>query len=172
MGTKTNSGRVDPSTLPYRPCVGVVLANADGQVFAGERIDTPDAWQFPQGGIDKGEAPIDAALRELKEEISVDQKHIRVVAEHPQWLTYDLPSDLVGIAFKGRFRGQRQRWFLFELLADDAVINLETAHPEFKAWRWITPGEALSAIVPFKRDIYETALSHFGQFLGEFATRN
>lgn len=148
-------------TLPYRPCVGVVLVSRDGLIFAGERIDTPGAWQMPQGGIDRGETPRDAALRELEEEIGVPPSRVTIEAETPEWLRYDLPEHLVGKAFKGRFRGQDQKWFLMRLEGPDDAIRIDTAHPEFSRWQWMTAEDLLGAIVPFKRDVYEQVLSEF-----------
>lgn len=159
-------GGSDPAALPLRPCVGVVLANGAGQVFVAERIDTAGAWQMPQGGIDPGEDPQAAALRELEEEIGVGPDLVRVEAEHPDWLTYDLPDHLIGKVWKGRWRGQTQRWFLLRFHGQDTDITLDVAHPEFSAWRWVTPDAAIDAIVPFKRDIYTAVFSHFRQFLG------
>lgn len=151
----------DVSTLPYRACVGVVLRNADGLIFAGERLDTPGAWQMPQGGIDEGETPDAAALRELEEETSVPPDAVRLVASTPGWVTYDLPSELLGKVWKGKYRGQKQRWFLFELTTGDAAISLDTKHPEFNAWKWMRAVDLLDAIVPFKRDVYAEVLGTF-----------
>lgn len=147
--------------LPYRPCVGVMLADDRGRVFVGERIDTPGAWQMPQGGIDEGEDPLDAALRELKEETGIGRDLATVEAEHPQWVQYDLPPHLLGRVWKGRYRGQRQKWFLLRYQGHDDQIILETAHPEFSAWRWAMPDEVPALIVPFKRDVYDQVLSAF-----------
>ncbi len=166
MGTKQDSGGADPKALPLRPCVGVVLTNGRGDVFLGERIDTPGAWQFPQGGIDEGETPATAALRELEEEIGVSADGVVITAEHPDWQTYELPAELVGKVWKGRYRGQRQKWFLMTLTGDEGAIRLDVDHPEFSAWRWSTPVEATEAIVAFKRPIYRSILKYFGQHLG------
>ena len=144
--------------MPYRPCVGVMLTNGAGQVFVGERIDTPTAWQMPQGGIDAGESPCEAALRELTEEIGVDPADVVVEAEHPEWLRYDLPDDLVGKVWKGRYRGQEQRWFRMRLTASDDAINIATDHPEFQAWQWVEPARVVDLIVPFKREIYQAVI--------------
>ena len=149
------------TALPYRPCVGVMLADARGRVFVGERIDTPGAWQMPQGGIDKGETPRAAALRELEEETSVAKALVTVEAEHPDWIVYDLPPELVGKVWKGRFRGQRQKWFLMRYRGRDDQIALDTKHPEFSAWRWAAPDEVPALIVPFKRDVYNRVLTAF-----------
>ena len=151
--------------LPYRPCVGVVLANRDGLVFVGERIDTPGAWQMPQGGIDKGETPENAAKRELCEETGVPAHLVEVVAEHPDWIDYDLPPHLVGKMWGGRYRGQTQKWFLLRFQGDDTIIDLKAKDEEFAKWRWSTPDDALAHIVPFKRPVYEAVLSHFKDLL-------
>lgn len=147
--------------LPYRPCVGVVLTRGDGLVFAGERIDTPGAWQMPQGGIDAGETPREAALRELCEEIGVPADAVAVLGETPGWVRYDLPDELVGKAFKGRFRGQDQKWFLMRLLGSEDLIRIDTQHPEFARWRWMRPEDLQAAIVPFKRAVYTEVMAAF-----------
>lgn len=149
------------SKLPYRPNVGVMLVNHAGRVFVGERLDNPGAWQMPQGGIDAGEAPRDAALRELEEETGVAPALVSVEAELDEWLTYDLPSELIGKLWKGRYRGQKQLWFLMRFHGADADINIQTAHPEFGRWQWMEPGNLLSHIVPFKRPVYEAILAGF-----------
>ncbi|MFU8881645.1 MAG: RNA pyrophosphohydrolase [Rhodobacterales bacterium] len=152
--------------LPYRPCVGVMLANADGKVFVGQRLDndTP-AWQMPQGGIDQGEDPRDAALRELWEETGVTPDLVDVVAETADWVPYDLPHDLVPRIWKGRFRGQRQKWFLMRFLGSDDQINILTSHPEFSEWRWLDPDDLVDHIVPFKRAVYVSVLAEFGPLI-------
>jgi putative (di)nucleoside polyphosphate hydrolase len=147
----------DPHSLPYRPCVGVMLFDSRGQVFVGRRIDTPDAWQMPQGGIDRGEAPETAALRELEEEIGT--ANAEIVAGTAEWLAYDLPEHLVGKLWGGRWRGQRQKWFACRFLGDDSEIRLDTAHPEFDAWRWVEPEQLTGLIVPFKRAIYSAVVA-------------
>ncbi len=153
--------------LPYRPCAGVMLLNADGQVFVGQRLDsTLEAWQMPQGGIDPGEDPLDAAYRELWEETGVVRDHVELLAAPEIELEYDLPDDLVGKVWKGKWRGQRQRWFLFRLNAGDDVIDIATAEPEFRAWRWIDPRELPEVIVPFKRTLYIDILRIFAEPLG------
>ena len=149
------------SNLPYRPCVGVVLANAEGLVFTGERLDTPGAWQMPQGGIDPGETPSEAALRELAEDTGVQAEAVELLAEHPDWVLYDLPVHLVGKLWKGRYRGQKQRWFLYRFKGRDAGIQIEQAHQEFGRRRWSTADEVIRDIVPFKRDVYETVIGTF-----------
>ncbi|MCA1196858.1 RNA pyrophosphohydrolase [Sphingomonas sp. R647] len=153
--------------LPYRPCAGVMLLNADGLVFVGQRLDsTLEAWQMPQGGIDPGEDPLDAAYRELWEETGVVREHVELLAAPEIELEYDLPDDLVGKVWKGKWRGQRQRWFLFRLNAGDDVIDIATAEPEFRAWRWIDPRELPEVIVPFKRTLYIDILRIFAEPLG------
>ncbi len=147
--------------LPYRPCVGVVLANAEGLVFVGERIDTPGAWQMPQGGIDKGEMPVDAALRELEEETGVPATMVTVEAEHPDWVLYDLPDHLVGKMWKGKYRGQTQKWFLLRFKGADADIDITSHDEEFSRWRWAAPDEVLRDIVTFKRDVYDQVMGAF-----------
>ena len=154
--------------LPYRPCVGVVLANDEGRVFLGQRADVEaPAWQMPQGGIDPGETPRQAALRELEEETGLRPDQVRVEAETAGWLRYDLPAEMVPRLAGGRFRGQEQKWVLCRLVAPDTAINLQTAHPEFRAWRWATPEEAIAEIVAFKRPIYEAVLAEFAPHLGK-----
>ncbi|MEO0918433.1 MAG: RNA pyrophosphohydrolase [Pseudomonadota bacterium] len=147
--------------LPYRACVGVVLANRDGLVFTGERIDTPGAWQMPQGGIDDGEVPETAALRELEEETGVSPKFVTIEAAHPDWVTYDLPTHLVGKLWKGQYRGQKQKWFLIRLNGADTLIDIAKNDKEFARWRWSTADEVLRDIVPFKRPVYDAVISAF-----------
>ena len=152
--------------LPYRPCVGVMLVNAAGHVFTGQRIDRDqDAWQMPQGGIDAGEAPREAALRELEEETGVSRDLVEVVAETKGWVPYDLPHDLVPTLWKGRYRGQEQKWFLLRFNGTDDQVNIETAHQEFSAWKWMPVDQVLDSIVPFKRGVYEAVLSEFREYL-------
>jgi putative (di)nucleoside polyphosphate hydrolase len=148
------------AALPWRPCVGVVLTDGRGRIFAGQRADmgTP-AWQMPQGGIDKDETPIEAALRELREETGVKRKHVTVLRETADWLPYDLPAEV--LPYRGKYRGQTQKWVLMRLDAGDDVIDLTHEDVEFSDWRWMTGPELLSLIVPFKRDIYEAVLTEF-----------
>lgn len=151
--------------LPYRRCAGVVLLGGRGRVFAGQRIDMPGCWQLPQGGIDKGESPRDAALRELEEEVGTARGEI--IAESSGWLTYDLPPELLGKALKGRYRGQKQKWFAMRFAGTDDDIDIHgVAHPEFDAWCWMTPGQVLGAIVPFKRGVYEAVFAEFADLIG------
>jgi putative (di)nucleoside polyphosphate hydrolase len=161
----------DPSSLPYRPNVGAVLFNRAGEVFVARRADLPNAegapggWQLPQGGIDEDEDPRAAVLRELAEEIGTNRAEI--IGEHPDWLYYDLPSELIGVALGGRYRGQRQRWFALHFLGTDADIRLDAdPHPEFDAWRWALLADLPSLAVPFKRDIYLVLAASFARFAG------
>jgi putative (di)nucleoside polyphosphate hydrolase len=131
-------------------------------VFVGQRLDsTLEAWQMPQGGIDPGEDPLEAAYRELWEETGVLREHVELVAAAPEELTYDLPEELVGKIWKGKWRGQRQRWFLFRFLGGDGDVNIATAEPEFRAWRWAEPKDLPELIVPFKRELYREVLRAF-----------
>jgi putative (di)nucleoside polyphosphate hydrolase len=149
--------------LPYRPCVGIMLLDRDGRVFVARRRDTPDGWQMPQGGIDKGETVREAAFREMKEEIGTDDAEF--LAEAPESTRYDLPDHLVGKVWGGRYRGQEQRWVALRFLGTDSDIDIETEHPEFDAWRWSEPDRVLAEIVPFKRDVYTTVLAAFASIL-------
>ncbi len=152
----------EEASLPYRANVGVVLINGDGRIFAGRRIDSDSpAWQMPQGGIDDGEKPRKAALRELREETGVSKDLVEFVAKTPDWLTYDLPPELLGKVWGGKYRGQRQKWFLFRFLGRDDQIDIATDHPEFDQWRWIGADELLDSIVPFKRAVYEQVIRAF-----------
>ncbi|MGE0417961.1 MAG: RNA pyrophosphohydrolase [Acetobacteraceae bacterium] len=157
------------TTLPYRPNVGAVLFHRDGRVFVARRADMPNAegpaggWQLPQGGIDEDEDPRTAVLRELAEEIGTDRAEI--IGEHPDWLTYDLPQELVGIALRGKYRGQRQRWFALRFTGVDTDIRLDLdPHPEFDAWRWTALASLPTLVVPFKRPIYEILVQSFARF--------
>jgi putative (di)nucleoside polyphosphate hydrolase len=155
--------------LPYRDNVGAVLFNDAGLILVARRADLPNAegspggWQLPQGGMDAGEDPAVAVFRELEEEIGTARAEI--LAEHPRWLTYDLPEHLVGKALGGKYRGQRQKWFALRFLGTDADIRLDLdPHPEFDAWRWAHLAELPDLAVPFKRSIYEDLTREFGRF--------
>lgn len=157
------------SNLPYRPNVGAVLFNAAGQVFVARRADFPNAegpaggWQLPQGGIDAGEDPRGAVLRELAEEIGTD--HAEIIGEYPDWLTYDLPAHLIGIALRGKWRGQRQRWFALRFTGTDSDIRLDAdPDPEFDAWRWAELADLPAMAVDFKRPIYDVLALSFARF--------
>ena len=151
---------IDPETLPYRPCAGMMVLNRDGQVFVGRRIDTTlEAWQMPQGGIDEGEDTQEAALRELEEEIGT--RDVAILGRSHDWLYYDLPPDPIGRAWGGKYRGQKQIWFAMRLIAGDDAIRLDTAHPEFDAWRWAALDELPGLAIPFKRPLYEQVVALF-----------
>ncbi|MCW1384173.1 RNA pyrophosphohydrolase [Novosphingobium sp. KCTC 2891] len=154
----------DFAGLPYRPCVGVMLVNAHGRVFVGKRIDNKegDAWQMPQGGIDDGEDLHPAAFRELHEETGVTPDLVTVIAESREEHFYDLPGELLGKLWGGRFRGQRQRWLLLRFTGEDAHIDLEAHNPpEFCEWKWVEPEMLPDLIVPFKRRVYRQVLDEF-----------
>jgi len=161
-------------TLPYRSCVGVMLLNKEGQVFIGRRHSENDqvadgyAWQMPQGGIDPGEDPYQAALRELYEETSV--RSVRLLAEAPEWYTYDLPSMVAGRAWRGRYRGQTQKWFAFRFEGDESEINITQPggghhRPEFDEWRWEDMHRLPELIIPFKREVYENVVAAFSHLV-------
>ena len=160
--------------LPYRPCVGVMLLNQDGKIWLGRRIDQnksdPEGdgkwWQMPQGGIDEGEDPRQAAFRELTEETGV--KSAELIGEIEDWLNYDLPDHLVGKAWKGRYRGQKQRWFAFRFTGSETEIDISgTGHkPEFDAWKWADIDELPDLIVKFKRDVYMQVINRFNYLAG------
>ena len=162
---------MDLENMAYRPCVGIMLLNGQGRVWLGRRHDKPNDegaghwWQMPQGGIDPQEDPRAAAFRELQEEIGTAEAEI--LAEHPEWLFYDLPQELWGKALGGKYRGQRQKWFALRFLGSDADIRLDLdPHPEFDAWRWAGLAELPGLAVPFKRAIYEALVREFGRFGG------
>lgn len=153
-------------SLPYRPNVGILLLNAQGLIFAGRRIDqTIESWQMPQGGIDEGETPVVAALRELQEEVGTDKA--TVLHENDHWLSYDLPDHLIGVALHGRYRGQKQKWVALRFTGSDADIAIATAEPEFDQWKWASADELMALIVPFKRDIYREVFADFADLIGK-----
>ena len=158
---------MDTSTLPYRPCVGLMVLNAKGEVWIGRRLMRPDkeapggSWQMPQGGIDAGEAPAAAALRELAEETGMRTAHI--LAESRKWHAYDLPAELVGRVWGGKYRGQTQKWFAIRFDGLDSEIDIAPPghEPEFEAWRWAPLDDVLGLIVPFKRQVYGAVIAEF-----------
>jgi putative (di)nucleoside polyphosphate hydrolase len=165
-----NENSDQPKPLGYRPCVGIMVLNRTGLVWLGRRSDAINEaegrgawWQMPQGGIDEKEDPRAAALRELYEETQM--RSVEVLAEHSDWLTYDLPHDLVGKAWGGRYKGQKQKWFAVRLTGPESEIDISPPpghQQEFDAWRWAPVDEVLDVIVPFKRTVYERVLAEFG----------
>jgi putative (di)nucleoside polyphosphate hydrolase len=154
--------------LPYRPCAGIMLANTEGLVFVGQRIDKDpegDAWQMPQGGIDQGEDAEQAALRELTEETGISPELVDVIARSRDEYFYDLPENLLGKIWKGKYRGQRQWWFLMRYKGADSDINIETDHKEFSSWQWVSPDRLPQLIVPFKKRLYESLVAEFGELI-------
>lgn len=167
---------VNPESLPYRPCVGIMVLNKDGLVWAGKRIVLPDSemsgtdklWQMPQGGIDKDEDALPAALRELYEETGM--KTVSLLEEAPEWINYDLPADLLGVALKGKYRGQKQKWFAFRFEGDESEIAINPPpgghDAEFEEWSWKPMQQLPDLIVPFKRTVYEKVVSAFKHLAG------
>ncbi len=159
---------IETEKLPYRECVGIMLLNAHGQVWVGHRIPkwkndaSAHIWQMPQGGIDHGETPEQAAWRELKEETSVSSA--RIVATIDEWLYYDLPKEVVGVALKGKYRGQKQKWFAMTLTGPESEINIaadDGLEQEFDQWKWSDMNQLIDLIVPFKRDVYAEVIKQF-----------
>jgi putative (di)nucleoside polyphosphate hydrolase len=160
MGKQKDRKREAYEALPYRRGVGVVLFNDESKVFVAQRIDNPGpAWQMPQGGIDKGEEPIDAAWRELQEETGI--KSAKLLAESKGWLRYDLPPELAAILWKGKYRGQEQKWYAFRFTGNESEIDIAGEHPEFSAWKWAEFRTVPTLIVPFKRVLYEDVVAEF-----------
>lgn len=162
---------IDAASLPYRPCVGLCLLNADGLIFAGRRLDgralgRPDAWQMPQGGVDAGEEAEVAAFRELEEETGLKRGDVALIRRARKEVFYDLPEDLLGKIWDGKYRGQRQIWFAMRMTAGDEAINIATEEPEFDAWAWMSAAAILEAIVPFKREVYRQVFAEFSDLLG------
>ena len=149
---------------PYRPCVGIFLLNNDGLVFAGRRIDSrPEAGQMPQGGIDAGESPLQACMREMREEIGTNTAEL--VSQHDDWLYYDIPLPLADRLWQGRYKGQKQKWMALRFTGDDSDIKIATEEPEFCEWKWLSPHDLVDLAVPFKRDVYQNVLAAFAPYL-------
>ena len=152
---------------PYRPCVGIMLVNAGGQAFAAQRLDNPGpAWQMPQGGIDKGEAPDAAALRELWEETGVTEDLVQVLGQTKGWLDYDVPRDIADRLWGAKYRGQRQKWFLMRFLGSDEQVDITREPREFSEWKWVDIVDLPGQIVPFKRDLYEAVIAELAPKIG------
>jgi putative (di)nucleoside polyphosphate hydrolase len=165
------SAAAGPAPDGYRPCVGVAVFNAAGLVFIGKRVgvDGPYGWQMPQGGIDPGETPLEAARRELREETNI--RSVELLAEGPRWLAYDLPPEMIRDSWRGRWRGQAQRWFAFRFTGPESEINVTRPgdgrfEAEFSAWRWVPMDDLPGLIVPFKRPVYENVVAAFGHLAG------
>lgn len=167
-----NDNHKTSGNLPYRQCVGILLLNSEGKAWIGRRIPKWDddnsqfMWQMPQGGIDEGETPEQAAIRELKEETGID--NVAVLCETRDWLSYDLPEDLLGKALKGKYRGQKQKWFAMKFLGQDTDIDLNPFpehKPEFDSWRWVNLREIPRYVVEFKRDVYLQIVQEFGHLV-------
>ena len=150
--------------LPMRIGVGIIVLNVKNKVFVAKRKDNPiDKWQMPQGGVEKNEDYVDAMKRELFEETSVTS--IKILKEFDEWLEYELPNNLVGIIWKGKFRGQKQKWFISRFTGNDSEINIKTNHPEFIDWKWVEMNELPNIIVDFKKDIYKKILIKLREFI-------
>ncbi len=155
----------DYNERPYRPCVGICLVNDEGMIFAGKRIDNrAEAWQMPQGGIDEGEDAVTACFREMAEEIGTDKAEL--IAQHPEWLDYDIPESLANKLWNGAYKGQTQKWMLLRYKGVDADINIATEIPEFEAWQWMAPEDLVSLAVPFKQNVYRALMESFKEHLG------
>ena len=160
MSKNTESHRL------YRPCVGIMLYNPEGKVFTGKRIDyKSSAWQMPQGGIEPGEEAKKAAIRELFEETNISKEYIEFVHQIDEWLYYDIPKEMVSKFWNGKFKGQKQKWFLFKFLGSDSKINITTKNPEFSAWKWTSLESLTEEIVSFKKPIYKIVLEKFKKYL-------
>tara|TARA_B100000131_G_C18047145_1_gene584882 strand:- start:22 stop:489 length:468 start_codon:yes stop_codon:yes gene_type:complete len=151
-------------TKLFRPCVGLVLINHDGLIFLGQRLDSNlDAWQMPQGGIDDGETPYQAGLREMMEEVGTN--NVEFLGEMEEWLDYEIPNKLAKRLWDGKYIGQTQKWLAFRFLGKDEEININTKDPEFSTWKWEKANQALKLAVPFKKDIYKKVIEKYNEFL-------
>ena len=158
--------QTDIENLPYRSNVGMMVLNKSGGVFVAQRLKHyADAWQMPQGGIDPGEDAQEAALRELEEETGITRDKVTIIAQTQGWISYELPAELISKLWDGKFRGQKQKWFLMRFMGEDSDININTEEPEFSVWKWIAPSDLPDAIVPFKRDVYVAVLEAFQNYL-------
>lgn len=156
----------DLVSIDYRPCVGLMIINDQRLIFTGQRLGySSTAWQMPQGGIEKDEDPLVAAYRELQEETSILKEKVELLAVSKDWLTYDLPSDLIPKLWNGVYRGQTQKWFLMRFIGEDSDIDLQTKMPEFSSWRWSTKQQLTANIVDFKKELYEILVNEFNVFL-------
>jgi putative (di)nucleoside polyphosphate hydrolase len=155
-----------PNPKDYRPNVGMMIINQKKEIFVGKRIDHPsDFWQMPQGGIDAQEIPSIAALREMEEEVGIKENKVELLTESQDWYYYSIPKDLAKTLWKGKYKGQRQKWFLYQFNGTDKDINIHTEHPEFSDYKWVTKDFLVPNIVPFKKDIYEKLLEEFKDYL-------
>lgn len=153
-------------SLPYRPAAAIMLLNSEDKVFVAQRLDnTLDAWQMPQGGLDPGEDPRAGALRELEEETGIKSHLVEILAKAPQELLYDLPPEMMGKIWGGKYRGQTQHWFIARFLGRDEDVDINTADPEFRAWKWVEAKELIDLIVPFKRELYAEVVAAFADHL-------
>ena len=163
----TSNYDIPLSERPYRPCVGLMVFNKNGEVFCGQRIDNKaEAWQLPQGGIDEGETPIEAGFRELKEETSII--NVKYVCEYPDWINYDIPLPLANTLWNAEYRGQVQRWLLFYFTGENSEININTKYAEFKKWEWIQPNQLPLRAISFKKIVYSQILKTFIPILNNF----
>ena len=150
----------------YRPNVGMMIINQKKEIFVGKRIDHPsNFWQMPQGGIDAQEIPSIAALREMEEEVGIKKNNVDLLTESKDWYYYSIPSDLAKTLWKGKYKGQRQKWFLYKFKGTDKDVNIHTEHPEFSDYKWVTKDFLVPNIVPFKKEIYKKLLLEFKDYL-------
>ena len=161
---QTNTSPIRYQDRPYRPCVGIMLINQQGDIFGGQRLDNrAEAWQMPQGGIDEGEDVETACFREMREEIGTNKADI--LRLHPDWLNYDIPRPLADNLWSGAYRGQTQKWVALRFTGEDTDINIQTEDPEFISWQWLSPDQLIQRAVPFKRDVYTNIMAEFKDLL-------